>query len=383
MTQSMAPKNSNKTATDVEVKASQAEDPSRPPRGSKRLAARRRLERELAIDFPVSIPAQVIREDAQKRIKGYQAWVKKKQASSDEWVKLSTHSFLKEIKKNLNADSRGSRLPNKPAGLASHLPYFDWRLGGIVPPVRDQGDCNACWAIVATAAFESAIMRNLNKYRTLRPGSNERITQFALSVQNVLDCVQGDCIGGWPGTAFNHFILKGTPVREINSKDSPVGDTSFVGRKRRCRANKRTGVKAIAWDFVNEIPDAIPPVEKLKEALLEHGPLVVLITKDEAFDNYEGGIFRQLREPPNLPNHAVLLTGWHDKKKAWIIQNSQGKEWGTSCITRESIELNPIIGTILKSEKGCMYIRWGSNNVGKFAAWVEAPFHFAKGLLPH
>ncbi len=383
MTKLRPQKNSSKAATDSEVKTRQTGEPSGPPLGSRQLATRRRLEGDLGIEFPVSIPNRAIRDEARKRIKEYQDWVKKKLASSDKWIELSAGNYLSEIKKNLKAENPGSRLVKKPAGLASDLPYFDWRLGGIVPPVRDQGDCNGCWAFVATAAFESALMRNLNKYKTFKPGSNEQITQFALSVQSVLDCVRGDCVGGWPGTAFNHFMLNGTPVREINSTGSPIGDASFVGKKRRCRPNKKTGVKAIAWDFVNDIPDAIPPVEKLKEALVEHGPLVVLITKDKAFDNYKGGIFKPRRPPPNLPNHAVLLTGWHDKKKAWIIQNSAGKEWGTSCITRESMKLNPIFGTILSSEKGCMFIRWGSNNVGKFAAWVEAPFHFADELLKH
>jgi cathepsin L len=50
-------------------------------------------------------------------------------------------------------------------------------------------------------------------------------------------------------------------------------------------------------------------------------------------------------------NHVVLLIGLDDAKQAWLIKNSWGEKWG---------------------EKGCAWIKYRSNNIGVFAAWIEA-----------
>src|SRR5204863_1000730 len=82
--------------------------------------------------------------------------------------------------------------------LAPFLPYFDWRLAGVVPPARDQGKkCGSCWAFTATTAFESRLMYNVNRFKIGTASKGLRATQVILSVQKVLDCVTGgDCDGG-------------------------------------------------------------------------------------------------------------------------------------------------------------------------------------------
>ena len=49
-------------------------------------------------------------------------------------------------------------------------------------------------------------------------------------------------------------------------------------------------------------------------------------------------------------NHVVMLIGWDDNKKAWLVKNSWGKDWG---------------------EDGFGWIAYGSNNIGLFAAWIQ------------
>jgi len=50
-------------------------------------------------------------------------------------------------------------------------------------------------------------------------------------------------------------------------------------------------------------------------------------------------------------NHLVLLVGWNDERQAWLIKNSYDMNWG---------------------EKGFGWVKYGSNNIGQFAAWILA-----------
>ena len=93
----------------------------------------------------------------------------------------------------------------------------------------------------------------------------------------------------------------------------------------------------------------MPTVAQLKKALIEHGPLVAPIIYDECLWRYRGGVFNEKNSGD--VGHVVLLVGWDDAKGAWLVKNSWGEEWG---------------------EKGFGWIKYGSNNIGMFAAWIDA-----------
>jgi hypothetical protein len=165
-----------------------------------------------------------------------------------------------------------------------------------------------------------------------------------LSEQKLLNCVskqKGDCGGGWHGSAFSFIVTFGADY-----------DAGYTGQKDACQ-QRGGGFKALTWDYVNYPPDKMPSVEQLKLALLEHGPLVVLVHVDDAFLGYRGGVFNEHNQ--GGVNHAILLTGWDNDQHAWRIQNSWGEQWG---------------------ENGFMWIDWQSNNVGQYAAWIEAPLSY-------
>ena len=73
-------------------------------------------------------------------------------------------------------------------------------------------------------------------------------------------------------------------------------------------------------------------------------------------------------------NHVVVIIGWDDSKGAWLIKNSWGNTWGDLCG--------------YGNERGYMWIKYNTNNIGSYAAWVEAkksstqlPPDFAKFAL--
>jgi hypothetical protein len=120
----------------------------------------------------------------------------------------------------------------------------------------------------------------------------------------------------------------------------------------------------------------------MKKALLEHGPLAVMVNVDTEFGNY-GKLKPGEPIPPDdkVPvfqgntrqtnkDHLVLLIGWNDEKTppAWIIQNSRGTDWGYSCNGPRIMPGDP-----RANDRGYMYIARDSNDIGAAAAWIEAP----------
>ena len=98
-----------------------------------------------------------------------------------------------------------------------------------------------------------------------------------------------------------------------------------------------------------------PTVEELKQALVDHGPLVASVNVTPAFKAYKGGVFRDDSPLPDPPaGHAVVIVGWDDAKGkggCWRIENSWSERWG---------------------ELGFMWIEHGSNQIGREAYWVQA-----------
>src|SRR5262249_19976869 len=78
-------------------------------------------------------------------------------------------------------------------------------------------------------------------------------------------------------------------------------------------------------------------------------PLVVnLFSETPAFKNYKGGV---VRGPARPTDHALLLVGWDDGRRAWKVKNSWGTDWGI---------------------EGFAWVGYGSFGIGDQAAWIEA-----------
>ena len=183
------------------------------------------------------------------------------------------------------------------------------------------------------------------------------------SVQKLLDCLpiaeDKMCREGWHGAAFEFFVKKdGVPFdetycqRKFDKEGKEIikflPPTYLIGIKQPC--NPSGGFKkASAWGDVKYPPDKVPSVQELKTALLSYGPLAVLLVTDNCFSAYKSGVFNE--DNKGNVNHAVLLIGWDDDRQAWLIKNSWGEKWG---------------------ENGFAWIKYGSNNIGVFAAWIDA-----------
>jgi hypothetical protein len=246
------------------------------------------------------------------------------------------------------------------------LSQWDWRTLIDVGPVMNQGEgCNTCWAVAGAAAAACSMRKNnldtgrakfvpdpftgeINEVLKMR---GDLLGDAVPFVQDLLNCMpikkEEICSSGWHGTAFEFMVnKKGAPMSRSDALAE--GNEYKPGEKFSC--SPRAGfIKAEMWDYVNSPPDKMPSVTQLKQALIAHGPIVAPIFYDKCLSNYRSGIFNE--KNAGMVNHVVLLIGWDDKKQAWLIKNSWGEEWG---------------------EKGFGWVKYGSNNIGVFAAFVEA-----------
>ncbi len=310
-----------------------------------------RKEAQLSgIEIPKDEPrrAMLKRAESQRKWNEYLAGLKQQEKAGfrfNRWVGPE-----QEIRNQVRKEHPGVALPEKLGALAPMLSKFDWRDHGVYLNVLDQGDCGSCWAFATTAAFWSNSILNYRKGNpeVSKVGADGKLESDIadapmpppmMSAQPLLNCIaksKGDCGGGWHGSAFNHFVEFGAILSE----------QEYTATVNPCK--QKMGTKAVTWDYVNYPVDQLPSVKQLKEALLEHGPLAVLIRIDEPLKAYKGGVFNERN--PGTVNHAVLMLGWDDSKKAWLLLNSWGTQWG---------------------EDGYAWVAWGSNNVGMYAAWIE------------
>jgi len=214
-------------------------------------------------------------------------------------------------------------------GIASCVSesLFDWRTYGAVSPVRDQRACGACWVFAPIAALESGYL--------------QKGESLDLSEAEVLACSQGgDCTVGFWGRACDWLESHGVDVEERLKYDA---------RQASCPVDARGSYRILTWRFV-DAHGGTPPVSGLKQALCDHGPLIVGMTLPKSFLDLKGDAVYGEHSTGDMPvAHAMLLVGWNDARGAWLVKNSWGTEWG---------------------DHGFGWISYDSNRIGAAATWV-------------
>jgi hypothetical protein len=211
-------------------------------------------------------------------------------------------------------------------------PAFDWIAVLGLTPVHAQSGKPNCVAQATVAALEwSWQLRNGTRAKPI------------LSPQPIIDRLQIRGALGY-AQALDQLLLHGT---------ADLAAYAYTGEPRP-RPKTATPYRIVGWGSVG--PRGKIPVEQVKRALLEHGPLVVGMYSTPAFRKYKGGVFAEhFRDIPkdDPTNHAVVLLGWDDRrgKGCWHIQNSWGLKWG---------------------EGGGAWVEYGCNNICFFGYWVRA-----------
>jgi cathepsin L len=208
-----------------------------------------------------------------------------------------------------------------------------WSWKEYMSPVRSQGKCGSCWAFSTLAVFEAA--------EAIANGMSSKVD---FSEQYIVDCAVddygsdvGDCTGGYTPLVYQYLQSKGSALES---------EVPYQERDGSCKSKLAPKHKIAAWGFVDDTK-YVPDTDDMKEALCKYGPLSASAHVTTAFKYYAGGVFDEGAN--NVPNHAMTIVGWDDKRGAWLVRNSWGAWWG---------------------EDGYIWMKYGTNNIGKSAAWA-------------
>jgi len=218
---------------------------------------------------------------------------------------------------------------------------FDWRneVEGGLTSVKNQGSCGSCWAFGTVAPLECNIK--------IKHG-----VEVDLSEQWLVSCNQDgySCSGGW--WCHDYFME--------NGKTDPCGDSGavleeyfpYVAYNAPCNCPYPHDYFIEDWAYVGE-PYEVPPVDSIKQAIYDYGPVSVAVCVNSAFGAYTGGVFNG--PTCHSINHAVALVGWDDNQGTegvWFLRNSWGPDWG---------------------EDGYMRIEYGVCDVGYRTVYIKLP----------
>lgn len=190
-------------------------------------------------------------------------------------------------------------------GLPSSV---DFRLKNAVTPVKNQGQCGACWAFSTTGATEGAHALATGKL-------------VSLSEQQLVDCssAQGNagCNGGLMDQGFQYIITNQGICTEDAYPYSAADGTC---------ASSSCQTAATISSFV----DVTPNSETSLLAAAAGRPISIAIEADQnAFQFYTSGVLNDASCGTSL-DHGVLIVGYNIAASPayWIVKNSWGNTWG-------------------------------------------------------
>jgi len=218
-------------------------------------------------------------------------------------------------------------------------------------PVRAQLNCGSCWAQSTAAVIEA-------QYAI----KNQR-DPVALSVQQMVDCATGFCMGcngGFPNLAMQYVQKNG-----LETEAAYPYASGYSGEATNCQFNpsvERVFIKGYDYctnQYYWEQPKPCTP--DIFDNLWRRGPVSVLIDANtQNFGSYYSGIYYPDSSICISRNHAVVLAGFgHDDQTGQqyaIIRNSWGANWGEAGYMRIRYDPNDYTNTCFTTESAWLPI---------------------------
>jgi KDEL-tailed cysteine endopeptidase len=219
--------------------------------------------------------------------------------------------YLGGLKSKTQVGSYGCKTFSSSTSFSSSLPdSVDWRLKGVVTPVKDQGQCGSCWAFSATGAISAAVSMSKGQL-------------VDLSEEQLVDCATGiqygshGCNGGQMDGGFKYVINNG------QCAESAYPYTSGSGKSGSCQT-----CSSIAK--ISSCNDVTPNDQLALKAAVAQQPVAIALSADTlVFQSYSKGILTASSCYTEL-DHGVLIVGYGEEngQKYWTVKNSWSETWG-------------------------------------------------------
>ncbi len=232
-----------------------------------------------------------------------------------------------------DGSSMSVQAPNEATPSIGLPRAFNWCDEYGCTPIKNQGNCGACWAFATVGVLE-----NLIKIK-------DNVT-IPLSEQYLISCNRDNfsCYGGWWAHDYHQWK---TVSGEQEAGAVSQNHKPYQQRNGSCNSPNPKVAKIDDWGYVGG-QNSVPSVDAIKQAISTHGPVAAAVCVNYAFNYYRSGVFSG--PGCRLVNHGVVIVGWNDDGGYWIIRNSYGASWG---------------------ENGYMRIKYGVSNIGQGASWVD------------
>jgi hypothetical protein len=237
---------------------------------------------------------------------------------------------------------------------------FSWRdINGTdyTTPIRDQSPAPTCEAFALCAALETKMQYQLKELYNPDLSENHLYFYAGGSIEegyvNIMDAAQ-------------YLMEYGVPDEGCYPDPHRAFDYSFESLP---GWENRT-VKITEWGWVDH------DISVMKQALIDHGPLIICIHFLKDFFYYFGGVYKP-RFGQHGGGHVVTIVGYDDSKSCWIVKNSWGTKWGEDGWFRMAYDAD-MIAEWYGNGTGVMYIDGVYGNLQPDAPKVhtETPLYY-------
>ncbi|HWR27974.1 MAG TPA: C1 family peptidase [Candidatus Thermoplasmatota archaeon] len=234
---------------------------------------------------------------------------------------------------------------------------FSWRdINGTdyTTPIRDQSPAPTCEAFAICAVLETKMQYQLKERYNPDLSENHLFFYAGGTIEkgyvSIVDAAQ-------------YLMEVGVPDEGCFPDPHRAFDYSFESLP---GWENRT-VKITEWGWVDH------NITAMKQALTDHGPLIICIHFWQDFFYYKGGVYKH-HTGEHAGGHVVTIVGYDDSKSCWIVKNSWGTKWGEKGWFKMAYDADMIAGWYGPGT-GVMYIEGVYGNLKPDApkAYIEKP----------